>query len=241
MLYNPSDHKYHKAAKRIKTNAQPILDELDYIPRQGQSLLGDSVAKADGVVTGTGDLEPSDVLLQALLSRVEEDDSRDYLSSIFTFELEKPKPPTPPPSPPKIKIFRQKVTAAEKKAKQAVKLERAAPTRSTRATQALNRAFAEEAGIHPSSDSIEAESSAMALSRKQGPGVVGVESFVRISDKERRARERALDPVVQDVNAADLFNRFNAGWVLPEGSKRRRTERVEPEHTPLNTGKLFLP
>ena len=55
-------------------------------------------------------------------------------------------------------------------------------------------------------------------------GVVGIESYNYISDKERREREKALDLVTEEVGSQDQFKRFNVGWVLAEGSKRKRTQ-----------------
>ena len=56
-------------------------------------------------------------------------------------------------------------------------------------------------------------------------GVVGYETYAILSDRERRAQERTMDLVTEDVGNQDLFKRFNVGWVLPEGSKRRRSDR----------------
>jgi NuA3 HAT complex component NTO1 len=132
-------------------------------------------------------------------------------------------------------------------------------SRPTRATKALEEAFAHEAGVALSSDvempwttrrtrgsrggakeeeeqqeEIQAESSTAAAKRAHKPqrGVIGLETFVSVSDKERRAMEKDMDLVTNDVGNADLFKRFNVGWVLPEGSKRKRAERPEPVKAP---------
>lgn len=56
-------------------------------------------------------------------------------------------------------------------------------------------------------------------------GVAGIETIAVLSDRQRREQERALDLVTDGVDEMDQFKRFNVGWVLPEGSKRRRAER----------------
>ncbi|OCF54561.1 hypothetical protein L486_08112 [Kwoniella mangroviensis CBS 10435] len=57
-------------------------------------------------------------------------------------------------------------------------------------------------------------------------GVVGTEIVPILTDRDRRERERAMDIMIEEVGAQDQFTRFNTGWVLPEGMKRKRTERT---------------
>nr|XP_019048061.1 hypothetical protein I302_04683 [Kwoniella bestiolae CBS 10118]OCF26991.1 hypothetical protein I302_04683 [Kwoniella bestiolae CBS 10118] len=57
-------------------------------------------------------------------------------------------------------------------------------------------------------------------------GVVGIETIPVLTDRERREQERKLDIMMEEVGAQDQFTRFNVGWVLPEGSKRKRAERT---------------
>ena len=265
MLYNKGDSPFHRTAKRMQMNAQPLLDELDTITVQSPFSIPNSdsppgpVKSDDRSEDAPGDLEPSPLLLQTLVDWSGDGSQRDHLASIFIFEFEKPRPPTPPPpSPPKPRE-RKYMSAAERKQRweerQAAAKERANAGRSTRAVRALAKAFAEEAGVQPSSDAevsgpsdrrmpspqagassrrkrrdealstVEERSEAFRLPSKPQPGVAGVETVAVLSDKERRELEKQMDITTEQVDLQDLFTRFNVGWVLPEGSKRRRPER----------------
>ncbi|WVQ81240.1 hypothetical protein IAT38_003362 [Cryptococcus sp. DSM 104549] len=68
-----------------------------------------------------------------------------------------------------------------------------------------------------------ASSSTTMGTHKRQVGVVGIETMAVLSDKERREMERGLELTTEEVDASDQFRRFNIGWVLPEGSKRKRT------------------
>lgn len=71
-------------------------------------------------------------------------------------------------------------------------------------------------------------------------GVVSMEAVTVLTDKERRDRERALDLVTLDVDEKDQFSRFNVGWIMPEGSKRRRTEKQVSTKPESSSSKLSL-
>jgi NuA3 HAT complex component NTO1 len=101
MIYNAADSLFHRTAKRIKTNAQPLLDELDAVSAVSQLVPEDTAQSGQIPHDIVGDLEPSLVLLSALSHRDPSDETRDMLGSLFAFELEKPKEPTPPPPSPK--------------------------------------------------------------------------------------------------------------------------------------------
>ena len=79
-------------------------------------------------------------------------------------------------------------------------------------------------------------------SRRTRPqrGVVGVEPVTVLSDRQRRDLERRLDLITEEVDSQDQFKRFNVGWVLPEGSKRRRSERPH-ELEPSRSAKCMIP
>lgn len=273
MTYNRPDHVYHKTAKRIKTNSQDLLNDLDKLTEQSR------LANAGEVVSHgrediVGDLEPSQVLLSALLHPVQDEPDQDYLASLFAFQLEKPRPPTPtPPPPPSPKKLPKKKTWAERKkqmedraAEHRARLEASGST-TTRAGRAMAKAFAEEAGLPASSDVSSpalpqqdgsrstragrrparsepdaavvpakkpiSESTSSTGRRREQIGVAGFETVVRLSDKERRAQESQLDLITEEVGNQDSFKRFNVGWVLPEGSKRRRVEKSESSHPPI--------
>ncbi|WWC64030.1 uncharacterized protein I303_106636 [Kwoniella dejecticola CBS 10117] len=305
MLYNPKDSPFHRRAAKIKKDAEPVLKELDVITATVRPALEHDSFSSD-ILSPTGDLEPLTATLSALLLRTSgaEDPSQDYLSSIFSFELEKPKEPTPPP-PPKAPKAPRKSNAERRQlweAREAAAKERSLlGTRPTRAALAAEQAFNREAGVVPSSpadaepkaEGTDArsrrrsvrESNATAgpstpASTRKGkkqphetanaypaqkhgtdasaapissalkslttsgsasptksstslpnrhrsqPGVAGFETVHILTDKERREQERALDIMTQEVGSQDQFKRFNVGWVLPEGSKRKRSERT---------------
>ncbi|KAK8843325.1 hypothetical protein IAR55_006980 [Kwoniella newhampshirensis] len=301
MLYNPKDNLFHKSAARIKKNAEPLLEELDVISTAYPDETGIDTSESKYGPSHIGDLEPTTILLQALLhgDSNANADRQDLLASIFAFELEKPKEPTPPPTPKPPRAPRKSITGAEKRKRweerEAAAKERAA-ARATRATKAMVKAFAEEAGIPGSSDaeasglsvrptperdvrsrrrsmrnpaaagvasiSTVAEESGMPTvastsasgggsgsaspTKRSGTGsgstvrptsrpqrgVVGLETIQVLTDRERREQEKRLDIITQQVDPQDQFKRFNVGWVLPEGSKRRRSERPsEPAHS----------
>ncbi|KAK4684585.1 hypothetical protein P7C73_g5593, partial [Tremellales sp. Uapishka_1] len=79
-------------------------------------------------------------------------------------------------------------------------------------------------------------------------GVVGLRTFVPLSDKERREHERQIALVAEEIDKEDEFKRFNVGWVLPAGSKRkgradRPTESVSSRanSSPRKRSKAELP
>jgi NuA3 HAT complex component NTO1 len=270
MTYNTVESPFHRTAKRIKVNAQPLLEELDALSSLSRLSPPDEPDHPDHPdVPGrtVGDLEPSLLLLRALTQVDRGDETRDMLHSIFAFEMEKPKELTPPPPSPKKR--RDRSHAERKKMweeREARAKERLSTGRPTRASQAATRAFAEEAGL-PIAATREAEASSQPESasvqptarsrrrstripvsadggdeqsistsngemRRQGKsqvGVAGIETITVLSDRERREAERALDLNAQEIDGQDLFKRFNVGWVLPEGSKRRRAERPESQ------------
>ena len=293
MTYNAVDSAYHRAAKRIQTNAHPLLAELDSLG-DGSDLLPVSsdasgegeqrydIAQQQGLV---GDLEASLLHLHSLVQPPLDTRSsaKDILDSLFKFELEPPKEPTPPPPSPKKRV---KISAADKKAKweegegrvlerlamrgvtgrgagrlsgvgmegemgESEGLEVAAEpeelqglpmparTRGRRSAVAAELTAADgkrgaeaEAESAPSSKRQKViDEAALAAARRQR-GVVGLEAVPIMSDAERRRQEKALDIVIDQVDGLDQFKRFNVGWVLPEGSKRRRGAEVARDETP---------
>ncbi|BEI85170.1 hypothetical protein CcaverHIS002_0505710 [Cutaneotrichosporon cavernicola] len=60
-------------------------------------------------------------------------------------------------------------------------------------------------------------------------GVLGVRSVPVLTDAQRRAKEKRLDLVTTSLDARHQNERFNVGWILPEGSKRRRAEPDPPK------------
>jgi NuA3 HAT complex component NTO1 len=106
-------------------------------------------------------------------------------------------------------------------------------TRGARGSRAgLGRVVEEDNGTGTGTGtgtSLLSEESSAAQQRRMQRGVVRLEAIQKISDRERREQERALEIVTDSVDSQDQFKRFNVGWVLPEGSKRRRAEAVGGE------------
>ncbi|KLT46484.1 hypothetical protein CC85DRAFT_281589 [Cutaneotrichosporon oleaginosum] len=65
-------------------------------------------------------------------------------------------------------------------------------------------------------------------------GVLGLQSIPILTDAQRRAKEKRLDLVTTSLDARHQNERFNVGWILPEGSKRRR---VSQESKPISKPK----
>ena len=181
-------------------NAQPLLDDLDALSAQSQlsmPISGHEGAANIALPTGAdtaGDLEASALHLQLLLEASSRETSRDHLASVFAFDVEQPRPPTPPsPTPPPQKL-RKHATAAERKQlwqeRQTAAKERAVIGiigRSTRAVNAMSRAFAVEAGVQPSSDAELAGPS----SRSSPPSRTSTRS-------RRKTRDAVPSPVVEE-------------------------------------------
>lgn len=267
MVYNKSETSFHRAASRIKKNAQPVLAELDAIPTSSGLLPVVSEESSEEYVTPdpttVGDLEPSLLRLKTLVTDDPGDPTRDLLASIFTFELEKPKeasppPPTPPPkrtAPKRIPPGERPPTGVRDPARQTRSTggptvngtseppSEAGPSRrrSTRSgveysgsvepspkpmgrptrRKALEGATLNADGSESLADTPSSPGAIKPTSRRER-GVLGVQSVPVFSDRERRERERQLDLVADNVDPMDQYKRFNVGWILPAGSKRKR-------------------
>jgi NuA3 HAT complex component NTO1 len=246
LKYNAPDSTFYRIAKRIQASSRGLLADLDQLAMPSVS----DLVNGETPVEKIGDLEPSRHLLEALLSQSGDSHQRDRLANLFAFELEPPKEPTPPPPEP-VQPAKKRSNYAETKRrweeKEARRLERLETGRSTRAGQAKEEAFQHEAGLLPpipaqgeaepstrrtrhSMGNIPAEvpktleTTASAASRpfRSQVGVAGREIVERLSDKERRAREQGLNLEIEAVDNTDQFTRFNTGWILPEGSRRRK-------------------
>ncbi|OXG22935.1 NuA3 HAT complex component NTO1 [Cryptococcus neoformans Ze90-1] len=294
MLYNAKDTPFHRAASKLKTSAQPLLNELDSITTSHRSTFTESLVPSDLPV---GDLEPALPHILAFFQETtvssQPEEPQDLLTSLFTTELEPPKPPTPTPSPPPAPKKYRRPTKEEKQKKwDALVKERQEKGlgRSTRGTEKLTREFEEEAGMTAAAiergestpvpveggsgmgidhdgravrrstrNSLGGASPAVSTpkpaprQRKKEPeqvpvaevpsrsarststilpptrqqrGVIGLEALPLLTTKERLEQERALDLTTNEVDAADQFKRFNVGWVLPEGTKRKRSQNA---------------
>lgn len=242
MQYNKGETTFHRTASRIKKNATPLLDALDSIPATGQLL---PPAPEEGEwgpqPEDVGDLETSLARLQTLLapdhSEGGREQERDMLRSIFAFEVEKE--PPPPPSPKK----RKTMSAAERNKKFEQAEERYKERLSMGGGSArVSRAAAAATGPESPPPTTgrrkaSAASEVSETSRRSQPGVVGVTSVPAMSERERRQAEKNLDLIAENLDSKDEYERFNVGWILPEGSKRRRPAPVTVPPPPKRTSR----
>ena len=253
MLYNPSDHPYHRLALKIKKAASVIFTEL-------YNQLAQSVER-QVALGGAFSLEPSRELLEPLLD-VEPGSNRDRLADLFARELESLPPPSPLPK------YKPIVTSEERQARRQAKIGerraraealRLASSRQTRSNapaldeQTLDEDKLPEEPLSPAVrpkirrkrepvvETSEVHHSAprsLRSGRSAGPtvakgeiqailpsvrkqtGVIGTMAYSPLTDQERRARERDMELVVDTVDNKDYFERFNIGFILPEGTKR---------------------
>lgn len=251
MLYNKSETPFHRRAGRIKKKAEPLLAELDAIPQLSGMLPteGDWQDPPEGTV---GDLETSLARLVTLLAPDTSDPTRDNLTSIFISELEKPKSPTPPPSPPTktrktMSHADRKKKWEERQAQHAARLS-VGGTRATRATDdgelkvtpppelqytprprgrtkekdSDPRPKAPRRGAQAETDSAASTPGRVRPMARPERGVLGVRAIPVVTERERREQERQMDLVTESLDSKDEYARFNVGWILPEGAKRRR-------------------
>jgi NuA3 HAT complex component NTO1 len=249
MKYNAPDSTFHRVAKRIQANSRELLNELDQLATSIPSVNGDHSADQEAgdleparhllelLLSQSGDSQQRDMLANIFA---------------FELEPPKEPTPPPPPSPVVPVKKRDTYADRKKRweEKEAARIERLATGRATRAGQAKEEAFEHEAGILSSTEN-EGEagpgpstrrtrqsmgnsssemsnapdrtsSSTGARPSRPQVGVAGREIVERLSDKERRAREQELGLETPAVDNSDQFTRFNTGWILPEGSRRRR-------------------
>lgn len=239
MLYNAAETTFHRTAKRIKANCQRVLDDLNPLSDEGVGDLEPALAVLDAMVAASA-------------ANAEVDNLGSIFS--FEMEAPKePTPPPPTPPPPRKRDRRDAETRKKQWEERERRAKEREPARATRAAQAATQAFVAEAGVHADSpstpqalpkelapsardrrrstrqvkaDDPEAQAPDDHLARQRRPqvGVAGIETIPVLTDRQRREKERALDITTKDVGAQDQFERFNVGWVLPEGSKRRRVE-----------------
>ena len=240
MTYNPKDNPYHKLASRIKTTAKPLLDDLitSIIMRQNAS-----AGTGDSLRTG---LQPSNETL-AVLRPPEDESGPDMLADLFTFKLDPPREPTPPPPPKKQRpVLSAEEIKARKEARKARFAEpRAAPARATRATHKLDENVKAESlkigeiqaetdasktaisarrrtrsGVEIPAEAGSSREGSLVAPKRPQKGVAGLAPYSPMTQEERNRREYNLGIEVVAVDDKENFQRFNVGWVLPEGTKR---------------------
>lgn len=250
MTYNIADSLFHRIAARIKKNAEPLLTELDgLVPQQGEQEAGDlepRVETLEMLLKPTDDPQ-SDTLASLFAFTLEP-----------PRPPTPPPPPPPPPPEKKAKKPREsnaerrekwaaklaeprlssRATRATEAVAKAFETEAGVPPDSSE--RAESSKMAEKAsrshrrgtrnGKAIEDDQASAASSVAGQIRPARPerGVVGVRTLAHLTEGERRQMERDMELSVDQLNAEDIFKRFNVGWVLPEGSRRGgRPERSE--------------
>lgn len=255
LKYNAPDSTFHRIAKRIQVNSRELLAELDQLATSDPDapmVDGDTHHGLTGDLEPSRHLLQA--LLSRSGSSDERDRLANLFAFELEPPKEPTPPPPPPPEPKKRDTHVDRKKRWEEK--EARRLERLETGRSTRAGQAKEEAFQHEAGLLPAlpipapaqneaGPSIRRTRQSMGGSSSQvskalepstsNPssrparsqvGVAGREVVERLSDKERRAREQQLKLEIEAVGNSDQFTRFNTGWILPEGSSRRRPNDV---------------
>ena len=200
-------------------------------------------------------LEPRRETIEPMLEK-EADDDQDRLAQLFAYKL--PRPPTPPPTPkPRIQLSHSERKAKLEEKRARADLIRQASGRHTRARagdgqlsevqdvsilprdlrppperpvkprEPKNVSRSRQKARQGSNGSEQAAEGVTRLERKER-GVLGKITIDYLTDRERRQREKQLGLVVDQVDAKANFERFNVGWVLPEGTRRGGRPMVAP-------------
>ncbi|KAG7527546.1 hypothetical protein FFLO_06827 [Filobasidium floriforme] len=250
MLYNPSDHPFHRLASKIKKAAVGMFADL------ANQLATVTAGSSDQQTNDSRSLEPSPQSLQPLLFR-DSGSQRDLLAQLFAYEFRPLPPPSPLPPLPKLKRIitpAERLAQAERRKAEAEALRAAGSSRHTRSAgpSASQNTIHEEMlpkelrtgyirskptsrrpTVKASSDSQNAASiegagrtsesaddTTVIPLRRPETGVLGKIVYSPMTDQERRAKEKQMSLVVDQVDIKETFSRFNVGYVLPEGSKR---------------------
>lgn len=247
MLYNPPGNPYHQRAARMKKAVMPIIAEL---PES---------------------FEPSITQLQALVEVGTDGKDRLESLFAYELDPPRPPTPPPAPKRPRIQISAEEIrTRKEAKAREAklALLNRPASMRSTRATQAVQEEVqraaeiarqAEVAARKPIAARRERRHSARPQTdvsqpgtptsdaeiiplRRPQKGVAGLVPYSPTNARKRAERVQQTGLEMETVKPRDEFRRFDQGFILPEGSRRRgRPELVAPPPKPKPSRKRDQP
>lgn len=193
--------------------------------------------------TSIGSLEPHLGVLDLLFSEDAIKDDIDYilsedpLTSLFNFELGKlkPPPPPPPPKPPKPKRDR-KAEAERRKLYLQAKATEARDTQTALDISPGFRAPRTRKGLAAAA-AFEAEAHAEGAFGEDDGDDVDIEDGEHLNPAERHSRKEAakqrirrpptvlpgqaeIPPIVDEVDNRQSFKMFDAGWILPENTKR---------------------
>ncbi|KAK7020204.1 hypothetical protein VNI00_017817 [Paramarasmius palmivorus] len=241
LLYNKSGSAYHKAAVRLQTASQPILQDLESLAVQhlSPSMFTEAAVESSAVVEpkdealtptlgnlqslpSIGDLEPPLDILELFYAPEEIKDDLPFLldddpvDSLFKFELEREKPPPPPP-PAKPRKGRHKPTQAEREAFNAKRREQRAAAKAEKeaaiaAAEAFNWGPRTRRAVATESGASEALVDASIAST----------SFA-IGSRMSRPKAEPLPShpeVLDSVDNGASFRYFNSGWILPTDTRR---------------------
>ncbi|KAE9396917.1 hypothetical protein BT96DRAFT_921842 [Gymnopus androsaceus JB14] len=238
-LYNKSGTPFHKAAQRILTSAQPILQDLERLSTR-PALTEDSTyhneagIKVENNTTLSasviGDLEPPLELVELLFS----------LDAIKDETLNSPfvKPPPPPlekpRKAPKLKLPKLDRTEESKRGKSKKAEDRAAGIPDERLVIRTRRSIAAAAlSIESTPFEEELAETVFPLSDPNVPG----------PSRSRLSSEMPSVPEFrEDVDNQASFKLFNSGWILPSDQKRRTRAPVPgpSQLPPLSTSVLDI-
>ncbi|TFK48530.1 hypothetical protein OE88DRAFT_1634784 [Heliocybe sulcata] len=216
MLYNKSDTRYHKAASRIKANAQPILEELD--KHATSHRYENTKADSDSIDlrSPVGDLEPPLSILDLLFSSDNIKDDVNFilesapLVSHLNYELEKLKPPPPPPTPPPSKPRKGRTKRKREASGDAVD---ASPGfRAPRTRRALAAAAAFEAEARGQTEAPE-----VVPETESGPAP---EKPPRRKRTPAKVTHSEIPTIVKTIDNRESFKKFEQGWILPPEVRR---------------------
>ncbi|KAF8899172.1 PHD-zinc-finger like domain-containing protein [Infundibulicybe gibba] len=218
MLYNKPGTPFFKAATRIRTASQSILNELDSLSLPPPDPIVDGGTVAEWRST-TGDLEPPIEVLDLLLTTdaIKADLpiilNQEPILSLFDYELAQAKPP-PPPSP----------VAPRKPAK---------PKRDRKAELELKNVVTEmDGGIGKTPAEVQAAldfSPGFRAPRTRGAMAAVISSSNSNPGSGKRGKKRApgalpsrsvVPPMVDDIDNQKSFMMFERGWIFPPDHRR---------------------
>lgn len=227
MLYNKLDTHYHRTAARIQKVAEPVFEEFDRL----QGIHGDNLELQ---------LEAEDSILDLLLDYTDDDktlavDEPANAVEDITRHFYRVEPP--------ITLRGDDQGGSSKLLQQARRAEEKAARKERAREAALKRGKAREA--EPAAGVTEGRNARQSTKRQSSvlkASIASLEARKRkaaektnrrtVSDESERDRNNGSEEEtdagisqleVEQINGLDYFKRFETGWVLPAGSKRRRT------------------
>lgn len=230
MIYNQPGTTFYKAAQKIKTQAEPILAELDRLTSHTSRQSAE-----DSII---GDLEPPAEVLDLLVSADAIKDDIDLilnttpLDSLCSYELPKYKPP-PPPKPKRNRRADRERKRLEREAERQARLDASPGFRAVRTRRAAAAAAAFEAEAVPqeSQGEVPEQQSVAPIAEEPAVEAPTTPSGKRKHKTTAAAPRQDLPPMVEEVDNQQSFKMFDQGWILPPD--HRRGGRAPVERHPL--------